>query len=205
MKVLAFNGSPHKDGSTYTAINIVSEELKNFDINVEIVQVGSKIIRGCIGCYKCRELKKCFYNDDIVNENLANIQDADGLILGSPVYYSGIAGTMKCFLDRLFFAGPDLRYKVGAAVLALRRSGGVSAFQQINNYFNLAQMIIAPSQYWNVIHGTNSEEVIKDEEGVQILRTLGKNMGWLLKSLHSGRNEITEPVQSQKVRTNFIR
>ncbi len=205
MKVLAFNGSPHKDGSIFTSLNIVSEEIKKFDIDVEIVQVGNKNIRGCNGCYKCRELKKCVFNNDIVNEYLEEIQKVDGLIIGSPVYYSGIAGTLKCFLDRLFFIGPDMRYKVGAAVVSLRRSGGVSTFQQINNYFNLSQMIIAPSQYWNVIHGTNSEEVMKDEEGVQIMQTLGKNMGWLLKTIHSGKKEINEPVQSQKVRTNFIR
>ncbi len=204
MKVLAFNGSPHKNGSTFTSLNIVSEELKKMDIDVEMVHIGNKIIRGCNGCYKCRDLKKCVFNDDDVNKYLDKIQNVDGIIIGSPVYYSGIAGTLKCFLDRLFFAGPDMRFKVGAAVVSLRRSGGVSTFQQINNYFNLTQMIITPSQYWNVIHGTNSEEVLQDEEGVQIMQTLGKNMGWLLKIIHSGKKEITEPAQTQKVRTNFI-
>jgi multimeric flavodoxin WrbA len=204
MKVLAFNGSPHPNGSTNTSLKIIADELSKKGIETEIVQVGGKTIKGCVACYKCRELKRCVYSNDIVNEYVEKIASYDGIIIGSPVYYAGIAGTLKCFLDRLFFSGPSMRYKVGAAVVALRRSGGVTTFQQINNYFNLTQMVITPSQYWNVIHGTNSEEVVQDKEGVQIIQTIGQNMAWLLQTIEKGRDAISEPVPTERVRTNFI-
>jgi multimeric flavodoxin WrbA len=205
MKVIAFNGSPHKNGSTFATLQIISKELKKSDIETEIVQVGSERIRGCIGCYKCRELKRCIFTDDIVNEQVENSKTADGIILASPVYYAGIAGTFKCFLDRFFFVGPSLAYKAGAAIVALRRTGGNSTFHQLNNYLNLSKVILTPSRYWNVIHGTNGEEILQDGEGAQIAQDIGQNMAWLMKSFAASRSLVPIPVSPDKIRTNFVR
>jgi multimeric flavodoxin WrbA len=131
--------------------------------------------------------------------------DAQGIILGCPVYYGGIAGTFKCFLDRFFFPNPDLRYKVGAAVVSLRRSGGTAVFQQINNYFNLAQILITPGFYWNVIHGNTPVELAQDEEGLQIMEIQGRNMAWLIKTLEAGKKDVPLPPAIPRKRTNFIR
>ena len=133
------------------------------------------------------------------------MKEADGIIIGSPVYYSGISGQMKSFLDRFFYAGPDLRFKVGVAVTSLRRSGGVDTFHQLNNFFNLAQVITVPSFYWNVIHGSTPDETLQDLEGVQIMRTLGKNMAWLLKAVSQAKETLPLPEQDTRVFTNFIR
>ncbi|HEY5584846.1 MAG TPA: flavodoxin family protein [Ruminiclostridium sp.] len=207
MKVLAINGSPHKDGCTYTAIRLMADELEKQNIEVEIVHVGNKLIRGCTACNACNKMaeKKCIFDDDIVNECVEKCKEVDGIIIGSPVYYSGVAGTMKSFLDRFFYSGANLQYKVGAAVVSLRRSGGVDSFHQLNNYFNLANVVITPSHYWNVIHGSNAGDVMQDGEGVQIMQNLGKNMAWLLKSLDSSKNEISLPQKEERVWTNFIR
>ncbi|QEY33830.1 flavodoxin family protein [Caproiciproducens galactitolivorans] len=204
MKVLAINGSPHEQGCTYTAIRLVADELEKQGIETEIVQVGKLPVRSCIGCRACKEGKRCVF-DDIVNECIDKSKDADGILLGSPVYYSGIAGSMKCFLDRFFYAGPYLHYKVGAAVVSARRAGTVETFQQLNNYFNLRNIVIAPSHYWNEVHGSNAEDVMKDEEGVQIMRTLGRNMAWLLKMMEYGKNAVPLPEQEEVIHTNFIR
>lgn len=204
MKVLAINGSPHEQGCTYTAIRLVADELEKQGIETEIVQVGKLPVRSCIGCRACKESKRCVF-DDIVNECIDKSKDADGILLGSPVYYSGIAGSMKCFLDRFFYAGSYLHYKVGAAVVSARRAGTVETFQQLNNYFNLRNIVIAPSHYWNEVHGSNAEDVMKDEEGVQIMRTLGRNMAWLLKTMEYGKNAVPLPEQEEVIHTNFIR
>jgi multimeric flavodoxin WrbA len=156
-------------------------------------------------CRKCRSLKRCAIEGDQVNYCFEKIQVADGLILGSPVYYGGVAGTFKSFLDRLFFPGPDMKYKVGATVVSLRRSGGISTFHQLNNYFNLTQMIITPGVYWDVIHGNNQKELAEDEEGLQIMEIQGRNMAWLIKTLAAGKKEIPPPLPLQRKRTNFIR
>ena len=207
MKVLAINGSPHKNGCTYTAIKLMSEQLEKEGIAVEILHVGNEIIRGCTACNHCSRSaeRKCIFNDDMVNEVIEKTKEIDGIIIGSPVYYSGIAGTMKSFLDRLFYSGAHLQYKVGTALVSLRRSGGVDAFHQMNNYFNLANVIITPSHYWNVIHGSNSQEVMQDREGVQIMQTLGQKMAWLMKSLEYSREKVTLPEMEKRVWTNFIR
>lgn len=205
MKVIAFNGSPHQKGTTYRGISTMSGELEKEGVSTELVWVGNREIRGCIGCGKCRELRACVFDDDPVNQLREKVNESDGIILGSPVYYGGIAGTFKCFLDRLFFPGVDLRFKPGATVAALRRSGGVTVFHQLSNYLNLAQVLITPGFYWGAIHGNNADEVLRDEEGMQLMRTLGRNMAWLLKTLDAGKIPIPRPPEEKRARTNFIR
>lgn len=209
MKVVAFNGSPKKEGNTYHALKIVAEELEKEGIDVEIVHVGNKAIRGCLACNVCARNKneKCIIENDEVNEWIQKMKEADGILLGSPVYYSGIAGTMKSFLDRAFYVANTgmLRHKIGAAVVAVRRSGGVSTFNQLNNYINYAEMLMPSTNYWNVVHGTAPGEVIEDEEGTQIMQVLGKNMAWLMKLVENGKDIVKEPEREDKIFTNFVR
>ena len=205
MNVLAFNGSPNNDGVVARGISIMKGELEKEGISVEVIHVGNGLVHGCMDCEKCRTLNRCAIGGDQVNECFEKLKASDGIILGSPVYYGGIAGTFKSFLDRLFFPGPDMKYKVGATVVSLRRSGGIATFHQLNNYLNLAQIIITPGIYWDVIHGNTPEELAKDEEGIQIMEVQGRNMAWLLKALASGRKEFPPPAQIPRKRTNFIR
>ena len=205
MKVIAFNGSPHQYGTVYKGISTMTEELEKEDIEVDLIHVGNQLIRGCLDCGKCRSLKHCIFTDDLVNLCVDKLSQADGVILGSPVYYGGIAGTFKSFLDRLFFSGLDLRYKVAATVISLRRSGGIAAFHDLNNYLNLSQAIITPSLYWNVLHGNSAEEAEKDEEGLHIMRSSGRNMAWLLKAVAAGKRDIPLPEAEPRVWTNFVR
>ncbi|GAB6184402.1 flavodoxin family protein [Thermodesulfovibrio hydrogeniphilus] len=210
LKVVAFNGSPRKNGNTYHTLKMVAEELEKENIKVEIIQAGSKNIRGCIACYKCAQNKneRCAIDDD-VNSWIQKIKKADGVILGSPVYFSGIAGTFKCFLDRAFLVssvnGSLFRHKVGVAVVADRRSGGVSTFDQLLHYLHYAEMIVPSSNYWNVIFGRNPGEVLKDEEGMQIMRILGKNMAWTLKLVENGKDKVISPEKEDKIFFSFIR
>jgi multimeric flavodoxin WrbA len=206
MKVIAFNGSPHNDGVVAKGISIMAGELAKEGIETEIVHVGDKDIQGCIDCRQCRsrDLGYCALPGPL-REASEKMQAADGVILGSPVYFGGVTGTFKSFLDRLFFPWPDMRYKVGATVVSLRRSGGVTTFHQLNNYFNLMQMIIAPGIYWDVIHGNNADEVTQDEEGLQIMEVQGRNMAWLIKALSAGKKEVPLPAPlAERKRTNFI-
>ncbi|AEF83493.1 flavodoxin family protein [Leadbettera azotonutricia] len=205
MKVIAFNGSPHSDGVVAKGISVMAGELEKAGIETEVIQVGSQNIHGCVDCHKCRELKHCVITNDLVNDCFRKMQEADGIILGSPVYYGGVAGTFKSFLDRLFFPGAAMKYKVGATVVSLRRSGGVTTFHQLNNYLNLAQMLITPGQYWEVIHGNTVEETLQDEEGMQHMEVQGRNMGWLIKSLAAAKKEVPlpQPYEGRKW-TNFI-
>lgn len=211
MKVVAFNGSPNKEGNTYHAIKLVADELAKEGIETEIVHVGNKAIRGCIACYQCakNQDEKCAINNDEVNEYVQKMKEADGIILGSPVHYSGVGGTLKSFMDRAFFVagvnGGLLRHKVGAAVVAVRRSGGVTTFDQLNHFLNYSEMLLPTSNYWNVIHGRTPGEALQDGEGVQIMRVLGRNMAWLLKLVQNGKGVVPEPEQETKVFTNFIR
>ena len=211
MKVVAFNGSPNKEGNTYHAIKLVADELEKEGIETEIVQVGNKAIRGCVACYQCvkNQDERCAIKGDEVNEWVQKMKTADAIILGSPVYYSAINGTMKSFLDRAFFVagvnGGLLRHKVGAAVVAVRRSGGVPTFDQLNHFLNYSEMLLATSNYWNVIHGRAPGEALQDGEGVQVMRVLGKNMAWLLKLVQNGKGAVPEPERETKVYTNFIR
>jgi multimeric flavodoxin WrbA len=206
MKVVALNGSPHNDGVVAGGISVMKRELEKEGIDVDVIHVGDKNIHGCMDCRKCRVLKRCAIGGgDPVNECFEKIQAADGVILGCPVYYGGVAGTFKSFLDRLFFPGPDMRYKVGATVVSLRRTGGIAAFHQLNNYLNLAQIIITPGVYWDVIHGNSQDELAQDLEGLQIMEIQGRNMAWLLKVIGAGMREFPAPSPVERKRTNFIR
>ena len=211
MKVIAINGSPHKEGNTYHALKFVGEELTASGIDYEILHVGHKMIHGCTACRKCAVNKdyKCTVTTDDFNKYIPKIFDADGIVIGSPVYYAGIAGTMKSFLDRLFqVAGANggiFRHKVGAAVLAVRRAGGSSTFDCLNHYLSISEMLIATSNYWNIIHGREQGEAVQDAEGVQTMHVLGKNMAWLLKMKEATKDTVAEPQKDTKVITNFIR
>ncbi len=210
VKVVAFNGSPKKEGNTYHAIKLVAQELEKENIEVEIVHVGNKAIRGCTACNACGKNKngRCIIEEDEVNQWIEKMKEADGIILGSPVYFSAIGGTMKSFLDRAFYVastGSLLRHKVGASVVAVRRSGGIPTFNQLNNYINYAEMLMPSSNYWNVIHGRAPGEIVGDEEGKQIMRILGKNMAWLMKLVENGKEIVKEPERENKIYTNFIR
>lgn len=206
MKVVAFNGSPHADGVVAAGIRVMKGQLEKEGISVEVVQVGNKNIHGCLDCGRCGELGRCAIEGDPVNECFEKIKAADGIILGSPVYYGGIAGTFKCFLDRLFFSGSGFNYKVGAVVASLRRTGGIATFHQMLSYFNLAEIIITPGVYWQVIHGNSKEELNEDEEGLQLMEIQGRNMAWLLKALEAGKKEIAPPPPLPNRKwTNFVR
>lgn len=211
MKVVAFNGSPKKEGNTYHAIKMVADELEKQGIEVEIIHVGNKVIRGCIACNGCvrNQNEKCVIDNDGVNEWIQKMKEADGIIFGSPVHYASMGATMKAFMDRAIYVTSVnksmLRHKVGAAVVAVRRSGGVPTFNQLNNYINYCEMLMPTSNYWSVVHGTTPGEVQGDEEGIQIMRVLGTNMAWLMKLVELGKGKIEEPKKEDKIFTNFIR
>lgn len=190
MKVVAFNGSARKDGNTAILINYVFEELQKEGIDTELVQLAGKKIRGCTVCMKCFETKdrRCAVKDDILNECLEKMLGADGIILGSPIYFADVTPEIKALIDRAGYvskANDDmLRRKVGAAVIAVRRAGAIHGFDSLNHLFFISQMIVPGSLYWNVGIGRDKGEVEKDQEGIQIMKTLGQNMAWLLKKLH---------------------
>ncbi|MCL2068177.1 MAG: flavodoxin family protein [Treponema sp.] len=204
MKVIAFNGSPHDDGVIQSALEFMCEELEKEKIETEIIQAGKEPIRGCIDCRKCFELDKCVF-DDLVNIAAEKVNAADGIIIGSPVYYGSIAGNFKCFLDRLFFSGLDLSFKPASAIVSCRRSGGINAFHQMNNYYNLAKAVIVPSVYWGVVHGNNKNELLEDKEGLHIVKTSAATMAWFIKAIAHAKKEIPFPVEPKRPRTNFIR
>ena len=187
MKVILINSSPHKHGSTHTALSEVAAVLNEQGIDTEILHIGMECIRGCIACGSCSKTGKCVH-DDIINQIAPQLIAADGLVFGSPVYYAGIAGTLKTFMDRLFYAyGKKLAYKPAAAVVNARRGGCSSTFDDINKYFTINSMPVVSSQYWNMTHGNQSEETLQDEEGLQTMRTLGRNMAWMLKCIEAGK------------------
>lgn len=211
MKVVALNGSPRKKGNTVGSINTVLEELESAGIETELIQVGNKKIRGCLACYSCvkNQDEKCVIDDDPVNEMIQKLKDADGILLGSPVHFSGVAGTMKSFLDRAFFVssvnGNLYRHKVGASVVAVRRSGGLPTMNALNHYITYSQMVMPCSNYWNVAHGMNPGEMEQDGEGKQIMQVLGRNMAWIMKLIENGKDQVPPPEPVDKVMTNFIR
>ena len=205
MKVIAFNGSPHNDRVIQTALELMCAELENEKIGTEIIQAGREPLRGCVDCRKCKDLGKCIYDDDLVNIAAEKIKTADGFIIGSPVYYGSIAGNFKCFLDRLFFSGLALDFKPASALVSCRRTGGINAFHQLNNYFTLSRAVIVPSPYWGVVHGNTREEVMEDIEGQQIIKTSAVNMAWLIKAINFAKKEMPLPNTPPRVRTNFIR
>ena len=211
MKIIAINGSPKADGNTAQAIKLLLREIQESgigEVGAEIHTIGGKAVHGCIGCGKCRESQasRCAAFDDVVNELLPKIIESDALVLGSPVYYAGMNGTMKSFLDRVFFAaGGRLRLKFGAALVAVRRGGASTAVDQLNKYFQISEMTVVGSCYWNIIHGLFPGEIHQDIEGVRIIRTLGRNLAWLLKIAEHARGKIAPPEPLEPAMTNFVR
>ncbi len=202
MKVLLVNGSPHENGCTYTALAEIAAELKRLGAESEIFHIGKKPVRGCIACLACRKNGgKCAFDDDCCNDLAQKMREADGIIIGSPVYYAGPNGALLALLDRAFYsAQSDFSYKPAAAVVSCRRGGASAAFDRLNKYFTINRMPIVSSQYWNSVHGNTPEEVKKDEEGLQTMRLLARNMVWML------NNPTPHPQEEpQKKRTNFIR
>lgn len=211
MKVLLVIGSPHRRGCTFTALAETAIALNQEGIETDYYWIGNKPIGGCIGCYQCAKKKKCVF-DDKANEFAALAADYDGFIFGSPVYYSGMNGNLMSFMDRVFFSTSaqephPFRFKPAAAVVSARRAGTTSALDQMNKYFLHQQMPIATSRYWNMVHGNTPDEVKQDEEGLQIMRYLGRNMAWLLRLMQVGTKHGVEfPEQEEsRLATNFIR
>ncbi|MBN2221043.1 MAG: flavodoxin family protein [Vallitaleaceae bacterium] len=206
MKVLLINGSPHEEGSTYTALIEICKVLENEGLETEIFQLGIDPIRGCTGCGGCRKTHRCVYNDDKVNEGIEKIREADALIIGSPVHYAAASGHITSFMDRAFYAIGDLSLKPGAAIAISRRGGSSAALDQLNKYFTIKSMPLVSSQYWNMVYGANASDVLKDEEGMQTMRVLGQNMAWLLRCIEAGKKAGVEtPTYEKRAWTNFIR
>lgn len=210
MKVLLINGSPHKSGCTHTALELVGNALRESDVEVDEFWIGTKPIAGCIGCYRCAERGECVFGGDKVEEFLSIADGYDAYVFGSPVYYSGMAGSMKCFLDRVFFSNQGrvtFALKPAAVVASARRAGTTATLEQLEKHLQHQQMVQVNSRYWPMVHGNSPEEVMRDEEGVQVMQMLGRNMVWLLKSIEAGRAAGVEPPAQPDARisTNFIR
>ena len=211
MKVIAFNGSPRKEGNTYHALKAVCAALEADGIETEIVWTGGCDIKACKGCNMCARNRdeKCILQGDSVNEWIQLMKQADGILLGAPVHYAGMAAGFKAFLDRAFYVcgnnGSLLRHKVGAAVTAVRRSGGVVTMDALYHYLTYSEMLLPTSNYWNVAHGLKPGQATEDEEGMQIMDVLGHNMAWLLKLKEYGKDAVPPPAPVKKAFTNFIR
>lgn len=206
MKVLLINGSPHEKGCTFTALSEVAASLNQNGVDTEIFWIGKKAIQGCIACFKCATLGHCVF-DDSVKKLADRLDEFNAIVIGSPVYYAGPAGSLLTFLDRFFFSGGDKFFgKLGASVVSCRRAGTTASFDRLNKYFTIKNMPVVASQYWNGVHGNSPEEVKQDLEGLQTMRTLGQNMAWLLKSIEAGKNSgVGAPKYEEQVFTNFIR
>ncbi len=205
MKVLVINGSPHLHGCTDRALHEVEQTLHTNGIDTERVEIGTKDVRGCIGCNYCREHRRCVFND-IVNETAPKFAEADGLIVGSPVYYAGCNGQALAFMDRLFYSTSgtiDKTMKIGAAVVSSRRAGSTSAFDEINKYFTISAMPIVSSTYWNEVHGFTAQDVEHDLEGLQTMRNLARNMAFMIKAFAAARTESGFPQQERSSFTSF--
>ncbi|MBP3603300.1 MAG: flavodoxin family protein [Lachnospiraceae bacterium] len=206
MKVLLINGSPNAKGCTYTALSEVEKILNENNIETEMIQIGNKAIRGCIGCGGCKSTKRCVFDDDLVNEVIAKMESADGLIIGSPVYFASPNGNLMSMLDRMFYAGDCFAHKPAAAVVSARRAGTTVSLDDLNKYFSIRQMLTVGSTYWNMVHGSKPEDVLCDEEGLQTMRNLGRNMAWILKCIEAGAaTGIKAPAAEREKWTNFIR
>lgn len=205
MKVLLINGSPNQTGCTYTALHEVETTLQANGIETELLYLGKKPIAGCIACGACMNTGHCF-RDDLVQEIQKRLDEFDAIVIGSPVYYSAPTGQLVSFLNRLFFATENrMEGKLGASVVSCRRGGASATFEQLNQYFTIANMPIVASQYWNSVHGFTPDDVRKDKEGLQTMRILGQNMAWLLKCIESGRkNGVRKPEYEPRMRTHFI-
>ena len=211
MKVLLVNGGPHKDGCTYTALSEVAKTLNEENIETEIFWVGTKPIVGCIACKTCAKTGKCVF-DDVVNEFVEKAKDADGFIFGSPVHYASASGAITSFMDRAFYSafqggkGDYFSFKPASVVVSARRAGTTATYDQLNKYFGITQMPIISSRYWNMVHGATPDDVRKDEEGMQIMRILGRNMAYYLKCIEAGKEKgIKLPEQEKTKFTNFIK
>jgi multimeric flavodoxin WrbA len=208
MKVIAVNGSPHKNGNTAAALAIMADVLREDDIETELIHPDVEKIRGCKGCFYCQSAENnvCVFRNDLIDEASRKMRAADGLILGAPTYYSGIPGGMKSFLDRVFFSSSRyFKYKAGTAVAIARRAGGVDVIHQLMNFFNLSETITPPSQYWVVAYGMDKGEVLKDIEGVQTIRKNARALAWLLKIIEATKDTIPRPEVEKRILTNFIR
>lgn len=205
MKVLLINGSPKKNGCTYTALSVIKEELEKNGVEGEIFQAGGTT-KGCMGCRYCGKNGKCI-TDDCVNEALEKLDEIDGIIVGSPVHYAAASGAVTSFMDRLFFAASGkLRYKVGGVVASARRAGTTATLDQLIKYFTINNMPVVSSNYWTMVHGNSPEEVMQDEEGLQTMRVLARNTAWLIKCINEGKKAgISAPELEGKIKTNFIR
>lgn len=208
-KVLLINGSPNQHGCTYTALEEVSTTLNKNGVATEIYWIGKKSIAGCINCQHCFKTGKCVFNTDGVNEITARIHEFDGIILGSPVYYAGPSGQLCSFADRLFYStmgSAKMAGKVAAGVVSCRRGGASAAFDRLNKYFMMNNMIVIGSQYWNQVHGFTPDDVRQDKEGMQTMRTLGQNMAWILQSIEAGKKAgVNKPIYEEPEFTHFIR
>lgn len=204
MKVLLINGSPRKEGNTHIALTEIAGALENNGIETQIIAIGTKAVQGCIACNKCKETGRCVFKDELYNKVRASLEKADALIVGSPVYYAGPNGSLCALLDRLFYSSSEfLKYKLGTAVAVCRRGGASATLDRLNKYFTITNMPVVPSQYWNIIHGLQKGEALQDAEGLQIMRTLGNNMAWMLQSLKNSKQET--PKLEERITTNFIR
>ena len=202
MKVVLINGSPHRKGNTFIALSEVAGALEKEGVQTEIIQLGIKAVQGCIACNKCAELGHCVFQDTLYNQVREALQEADGIVVGSPVYYAGPNGALCALLDRVFYSCSELlAYKAGASVAVCRRGGASAPFDRLNKYFTILNMPVVSSQYWNSVHGMRPGEATEDAEGLQTMRMLGRNMAWLLKGVK--REERPEP--ELRVMTNFIR
>ena len=207
MKVLLVNGSPHPKGCTYTALQEVAGQLQKEGVESVLLQIGTRPVQDCIACGKCAETGLCVFKDDAVNEAIGLLKECDGLVVGSPVYYGGPTGSLCSFLDRLCFrkAAPYAG-KPAACVVSCRRGGATAAFERLNQFFGMLNMPIVTSQYWNMVHGNTPDQVLQDIEGLQTMRTLAKNMAWLIKCIEAGRKAgIAKPDYEPWTPTNFIR
>ena len=208
MKVLLVNGGPHREGCTFTALSEVAATLNAEGVETEIIWLGNQPVAGCIACGSCAATGRCF-RSDCVNEFIEKAAAADGFVFGSPVHYAGPTGAVTSFMDRAFYAGNNARVfanKPAAAVVSCRRAGNTATFDQLNKYFTISCMPVVSSQYWNMIHGNTPEQARQALEGLQTMRTLGRNMAWMLRCIEAGRRAgIEPPVREEPVRTNFIR
>lgn len=211
MKIIGINGSPREKGNTFTALSAAGRIFKMKNIEFEIFNIGLNEIRGCAACGACVRNKneKCIFENDLVNEGIQKLKEADGILLGSPVHFAGIGGSMKSFCDRVFYVasanGGMFRHKVGASIAAVRRSGGLPTFDGLNHYMTYSEMLLVGGNYWNVIHGRAEEEAACDAEGIQTIEVMARNMVWILNLIESGKNKIYEPEVENKVYTHFIR
>lgn len=207
MKVLLVNGSPHKEGCTYTALREVAEAPEKNGVETEIIWLGVGEIAGCIGCGACAKNGEGCFRKDIVNDFVEKAVQADGYIFGTPVHYAAASGALTSFMDRAFYSGgAKMAGKPAATVVSCRRGGASATFDQINKYYTINNMPVVSSQYWNQVHGSNAGEVVKDEEGMQTMRTLGNNMAWLLRCIEAGKEKgILFPEREPVIRTNYIR